>query len=115
MIVEGNYPDLCKIKAGADDWGEWRSNGGQTIVYGTHPSGCQYTYPVKGASAIKIEFADINWPEDTNRPWKEEEHKKKCVDLEKSWGAPFKYRTNTETHERTLVGVNEPFCYQVSY
>ena len=107
--VKGEYPDLFKIKAGTEDWGEWRSNGGQTIVYGTHPSGCQYTYPVRGATPVEIEFSEINWPEDTNRPWKDDEHKKKCKELEEAWGAPFKYRTNTETQEQTLVGINEPF------
>ena len=107
--VKGEYPDLFKIKAGTEDWGEWRSNGGQTIVYGTHPSGCQYTYPVRGATPVEIEFSEINWPEDTNRPWKDDEHKKKCKELEEAWGAPFKYRTNTETEAQTLVGINEPF------
>lgn len=109
VIVRGDYPDLCKIKAGTEDWGEWRSNGGQTIVYGTHPSGNPYTYPVRGASAIEIEFKDIVWPQDTNKPWVEEEHQKKCDELEKAWGAPFKYRTDSETQERSVVGINEPF------
>jgi hypothetical protein len=38
--VTDEYPKLTKLKtkAGAE-WGEWRADGGQSVIYGTHPSG----------------------------------------------------------------------------
>jgi hypothetical protein len=59
-MIDGEFPPLHKIKAGQEDWGEWRSDGGQTIVYGMHPSGVAYSYPNQGSSVVKIKFDEIN-------------------------------------------------------
>jgi len=108
VIMRGEYPEFSKIKAGQEDWGEWRSKGGQTIVYGVHPTGINYTYPNPGSSAIEIEFADINWPKDVNKPWEQEMAKKALDDISKKWGGPFKTRV-TADGETIIAGLNEPF------
>lgn len=109
VIVKGDYPPLTKIKAGTEDWGEWRSDGGQTVISGTHPSGCEYTYPVTGKKAIEIEFSEIVWPDDVTKAWVKEKADKKLAELIQEVGEPFKYKTNAETGVRTMVGINEPF------
>jgi hypothetical protein len=45
--VIGGFPKLTilqwKDEAGKNQkWGEWRATGGQTVIYGKHPSGCEY-------------------------------------------------------------------------
>ena len=109
VIIKGEFPALCKIKAGQDDWGEWRSDGGQTIVYGTHPSGASYSYPNKGASAIEIGFDEIVWPDDINKPWIEEQVKEETADIQNRYGQPFKIKVNQKTLDEVVVGINEPF------
>ncbi|MEY4438452.1 MAG: hypothetical protein RL249_864, partial [Actinomycetota bacterium] len=47
------------------DVGEWRATGGQTVIFGTHPSGCRYRRLVK-AVPVQITFAEINWPDFAN-------------------------------------------------
>jgi putative DNA primase/helicase len=88
--VEGEFPRLHKnvcwiatedheskrspgktIKKGEPDtdrpWGEWRSTGGQTVIYGLHPSGCRYTRT--GAAPARIKFSEIVWPAGLHLPW----------------------------------------------
>lgn len=109
VVIDGEFPPLHKIKAGQEDWGEWRSDGGQTIVYGTHPSGVAYSYPNQGSSVVGIKFDEIVWPEDIQKPWVEEEATEESKDLEKRFGSPFKIRVNQKTGDEIVVGINEPF------
>jgi putative DNA primase/helicase len=107
VIVKGEYPELSKIKAGQEDWGEWRSNGGQTIVFGMHPSGISYSYPNRGANVIEIGFDEIVWPKDVSKPWEQEAARKAYEKLTQEWGDPFK--TKLKEDEEIIVGLNEPF------
>ena len=52
-------------------FGEWRSDGGQSIVYGRHPAGHDYTFK-NAAAVISIRFRDIRWPIHIVRPWEHE-------------------------------------------
>jgi len=68
--VTDAYHKLTKLKtkAGAD-WGEWRADGGQSVIYGTHPD-TQKPYAVEHeAKPIEMAFTDIHWPEDLKLPW----------------------------------------------
>jgi phage/plasmid-associated DNA primase len=107
VVVRGAYPELHKIKAGTEAWGEWRGDGGQTVVYGRHPNGFNYTYPNPGKPAVEINFADIVWPEDTDRPWEAEEAQRRRCDIEKRHGEPFKLKVTEE--DVVVVGVNESY------
>ena len=66
--LTGGYRKTFKIKADAgSDIGEWRASGSQTIISGTHPSGCQYSFLVK-AAPVEIDFNDIIWPKGIRAP-----------------------------------------------
>lgn len=59
----GSYPERTKkLMTHEDaDVGEFRSTGAQTIIHGTHPSGCSYTH--NGKPVIVIPFQEIHWPD----------------------------------------------------
>ena len=107
VIVRGEYPDLHKISAGTEPWGEWRGTGGQTVVYGKHPNGANYSYPNQGKAVIEIAFDQIQWPKDCDRPWEAEESKKKFEELVRRHGDPFK--TKMSGDDLVVIGVNEGF------
>lgn len=49
-------------------YGEWRGNGGQSVIHGKHPSGNDYTF-VNEAPVKEILFRDIRWPKELVLPW----------------------------------------------
>jgi len=65
--IEGDYPPTHKLKdRSGDDVGEFRSDGAQTIIFGTHPSGVAYSFEVE-KPARQIAFSDIVFfPENDN-------------------------------------------------
>ena len=68
LRLVGDYPRSGKIKnADSSSWGEFRADGLQTVVYGQHPSGCNYTNNRK--QPLSVEFASIVWPEGLILPW----------------------------------------------
>jgi len=74
--IKGDYRPLTKIyhRTRVDQQGnpaaigEWRSDGGQTIIYGQHPCGRRYKRLIK-TPPMEIEFGAINWPTDWRLPW----------------------------------------------
>lgn len=69
LQMEGRYPGkthMLKTSSG-EDCGEFRSNGGQSIIHGTHPAGHPYTV-VNGAKVRLVDFADIVWPPEIANP-----------------------------------------------
>jgi hypothetical protein len=57
------YPVPCKLKnQSGQEIGEWRADGNQTIIAGTHPSGVLYRYVVENP-AIPIDYSKILWPD----------------------------------------------------
>ena len=51
--------------------GEFRAEGGQSVVRGIHPSGCDYTWLVANPP-ITIAFEETWWPTDILIPWESE-------------------------------------------
>jgi P4 family phage/plasmid primase-like protien len=49
-------------------FGEWRADGGQSIIYGRHPDGHDYSF-INEAPAIRFRFRDIRWPKSIELPW----------------------------------------------
>jgi hypothetical protein len=49
-------------------WGEFRANGSQTIIYGKHPSGCDYRFLVE-APSVEISVSEIVWPQHVIDPF----------------------------------------------
>jgi hypothetical protein len=58
-----DYPRPCKLRnRSGDDIGEWRADGNQTIITGTHPSGVPYRFLVENP-AIAVDCNEIVWPD----------------------------------------------------
>ena len=85
--VAGDYPKLTKIPNGCGDWGEWRADGGQTIIDGLHPNGNRYTRLVD-APPVEIAYNDIKWP-DGLKPPKLQTACKEYDELVSEFGQPF--------------------------
>jgi hypothetical protein len=85
LYVTGNRPKKveklkvgrkCPIAFGAKESGsdgrfevgEFRAEGGASIIRGIHPCGCCYIWLSCGP-IITVDFDDINWPEDIIIPW----------------------------------------------
>ena len=61
--VIGEFQRTTKIKTSdGNNWGEFRADGSQTIIYGKHPSGCDYTFVVEAPPAT-VKLTEIVWPE----------------------------------------------------
>ncbi len=73
--VKGDFPKLTVIKRKDETpWGEWRSDGGQTVIWGMAvdpKKGEKSPIPYKmvlEAHPIEITFAEIFWPSDVDFP-----------------------------------------------
>jgi hypothetical protein len=55
-------------KDGNFEVGEFRAEGGLSMIRGVHPCGCCYIWLSRGP-LITIDFDDITWPEDIIIPW----------------------------------------------
>jgi P4 family phage/plasmid primase-like protien len=56
----------------AGQFGEWRSDGGQSIIYGRHPDGHNYSF-INEAPVISVRFRDIVWPPTLDQlPWSDQ-------------------------------------------
>jgi hypothetical protein len=44
-----------------DEIGEWRGDGNQTIISGTHPEGLPYRFVVE-KPVVTLEYGEITWP-----------------------------------------------------
>lgn len=86
-LTNDDYPGVTKLKnQDGVDWGEFRSTGGQTVVHGFHPSGCEYHFEQEG-HPIPLAFGEIVWPERTMAPW----IKNPLDDLVEREGEPFDF------------------------
>ena len=108
--VNGDFPKLTKI-VGHDgtDWGEWRADGGQTVIHGTamdtskgETAPIPYTRIVD-ASPVQISFADIAWPEDVDFPPSALSSSEALANLSQSYGEPFFRNPNNS------ITLNESF------
>lgn len=59
--IIGPYPRLKTFKG----FGEWRSTGGQTVIWGVHPDGPRYRF-VNEAPVVTMAFGNIKWPEEVS-------------------------------------------------
>ena len=110
--IVGDYPPSGKIKAGdGRDWGEWRADGNQTVIYGeaidrkkgeTQPT--RYTI-VRHANPIEVCFDEIQWPEGLLLPgFTPEEPLAPHDDLEQRFGPPY-----YEDEKGQFTGLNESY------
>ena len=82
-----DYPPSCKLRnRSGDEIGEWRADGNQTIIAGTHPDGVPYRFVVE-SPAIAIDYSEIVWPDiilapdatESKRVRRVREKSRKCV------------------------------------
>ena len=59
--IKGEYPSTKKIKRNVVAIGDWRADGSQTVIHGTHPSGQPYRI-LQQSPPIEIVFEEIQWP-----------------------------------------------------
>jgi P4 family phage/plasmid primase-like protien len=72
--IVGEYPKLTKLKTrDGDDWGEWRCDGGQSVIHGVHPDGMNYRRIVD-EPPIEVAFDEIHWPEHLKLPWVKDDY-----------------------------------------
>lgn len=84
--LRDSYPAMHYLKKTGENgepdrdqpWGEWRTDGVneegeerafQTVIYGTHPDGMRYQRISKHKSPIRMDFEEIEWPEELFLPW----------------------------------------------
>lgn len=63
LRLKGNFPTRTrKLKdASGNDLGEWRADGSQTVISGSHPEGMDYRILVE-KPPLEVEFNQIVWP-----------------------------------------------------
>ena len=84
--ILGEYPELAKLKDGSGkDWGEWRSDGGQSVIFGVHPTGVHYQR-LNDAPPVEVEFKSIKWPPSLKLPWVVDHYER----LLKQHGPPYR-------------------------
>jgi hypothetical protein len=73
IYVDGDYPhNVVKLKDHAGrGFGEWRADGGQSVIRGLHPEGVHYRI-ICDAPPLRIRFDAIHWPRGLVLPWNEE-------------------------------------------
>jgi hypothetical protein len=59
--IEGEYPSTKKIRSNDAAIGEWRADGSQTVIHGTHPCGQPYQI-LQHTAPVEIAFEQIQWP-----------------------------------------------------
>jgi hypothetical protein len=78
MYLVGDYPhgvQPLKTKDGKK-WGEFRSDGGQSVIRGIHPKGYRYKWLLSDPPP-RIAFSTIVWPDYLVLPWLEPEPRPK--------------------------------------
>jgi Family of unknown function (DUF5906) len=113
--IKGTYPKSSKLRTrGGKEWGEWRADGNQTVIYGeaidrkkgeTEPT----TYKIENrAQPIELAFDEIHWPDELLLPWQNEplatNNGQSLDELRRSYGEPYYSDDNG-----TLRSLNESF------
>jgi phage/plasmid-associated DNA primase len=73
--IDGPYPKSCKLKTvSGEDWGEWRADGNQTVIYGAaidekKGETVATEYKIENrVPPISLPFDAIRWPDDVIAP-----------------------------------------------
>lgn len=85
-------------------FGEWRADGGQSIVWGVHPSGEDYSM-YHEAPVREVYFREIAWPAGLITPWEDEWLKR----LEVTFGDPWTASFTPEGKLKEIKAMCEPY------
>ena len=100
MRIKGAYPKSSKLKTrSGKDWGEWRADGNQTVIYGaamdpkkgeTKPTAYKLEHR---ARPIELSFGEIQWPMELVLPWQTEplaaDGEQGLDELRRRYGEPY--------------------------
>jgi RecA-family ATPase len=71
LHIQDIYPQSCKIASiDGKPWGEFRADGMQTVIHGTHPTGIKYNW--NGNPPLSANFSEIKFPAGLKLPWESE-------------------------------------------
>lgn len=85
--ISGSHEKLRRLKTvDGHEWGEWRADGGQSVIYGIHPEGMPYQIE-NNAKPVELRFSEIKWPDHIKLPW----IKTDAEMVEAEEGAPFQF------------------------
>jgi hypothetical protein len=74
-----DYPSSCNLRdQSGNEVGEWRADGNQTIIAGTHPGGTPYRFVVE-QPVITVDYHEIVWPDVIQPPGATESQRAKGV------------------------------------
>jgi P4 family phage/plasmid primase-like protien len=83
--IDGDYPKLRKLETKeGTSWGEWRADGGQTVIDGLHPTGQPYTRLIDSPPVV-LRFDEIVWPDSLVLPWAKTSYER----LVEQFGQPY--------------------------
>lgn len=85
-------------------FGEWRADGGQSIVFGKHPAGVDYQF-VNEAPVREIYFREIAWPAGLLTPWEDEWLRR----LEQTYGQPWMASVGQDGSIKEIKAMCEPY------
>lgn len=85
-------------------FGEWRADGGQSIVYGKHPSGCDYSI-INEEPVREVYFREIAWPAGLLTPWVNDWLKR----LEVTFGDPYTAHIGPDGSLKEIKAMCEPY------
>jgi hypothetical protein len=69
--ITGDCPKTFFLKVGDEKIGEFRSTGSQTIIKGTHPTGCEYQ-TLNKAKPVCLAYDELKWPESDKKQEQQE-------------------------------------------
>jgi putative DNA primase/helicase len=98
--IRGPYPQSSRLRTtGGKDWGEWRADGNQTVIFGEaidrkKGETVSTKYRIENRTPpIELPFDAINWPDDVELPWQSEsppsDSTKAWEELRQVYGEPF--------------------------
>ena len=100
LRIKGGYPKSCKLKTrSGEQWGEWRADGNQTVIYGEaidrkkgETKSTAYKIEHR-AQPIELAFDEIRWPDELVLPWQNEplatNNGQSLDELRRCYGEPY--------------------------
>ena len=104
LRITGDVPKSCNLSADGVKLGEWRADGNQTKISGTHPdTGNPYQW-LTTTEPLNLAFTDIVWPVG----WTADCIKTDFDRLIATWGEAGFFTTDEKTGVNSLRGLNQP-------
>ncbi len=102
LRIKGEIPQTGEITCGGAHVGEWRADGHQTKIRGTHPNGMEYSM-LHAAPPVQVDFSKIVWPQG----WSASSIRSEIDALCEKWGEPGFFEENKKGSRR-FTGLDFP-------